>query len=114
MYDEVEAGYPSFLAEAHALLSSRIRDPEFGFIVRRLWMEDIGEPRDGWHQTMQARYESFAASWWPQSQVKSKDDQFLKQTLSVWQKRSVVCLSLPAARRLIENASRLVDVLVKP
>ena len=114
IYSEVDKQYPLFLESVHGLMAEQAGRPEFPFVVRRIWMDSAGEMPLGWECGFRECYESFVRrfTWTPHS-CSRLNDRLLKRTLSVWQARTVIPLSVNAASSMIMEVERLVDAGVE-
>jgi hypothetical protein len=102
IYAEVDEAYPAFLAEAKTLLPDRASSPRFGFIIRRLWFEDVGELADNWQEALRTRYDSFEAAFdWTVPPGTSASPELVARTLSVWQRRYLTDLRVRHALDMI-------------
>ena len=108
IYGEIEAQYPKFLADAAQELSDKKDSPRFNFILRRLWMERVGELHDDWRTELRDWYTRFEnAMDWSVPVGSDQDEDFVAVTLSVWQKRYVTDLKTLDAIEMIRNVQNL-------
>ena len=108
---EMEPGYEAFLGEAQERLTAHQNEPEFTFVVRRLWMECGGEMPLSWESRYNEFYCHFA---WPRKSAGFPSDVLVKRTLSMWQRRIPHFISSDYATRMIESVGRLADAGVQP
>lgn len=114
-----EPQYPAFLQEAREVLANRVDDPQFAYIVRRIWMSADLEDQDRWRQfiapKLRAEYERIdgAMNWTGEfSSIGATwiTPQLVQRTLSLWQPRVPVSLCVRSATRLLQATGRLLDL----
>ena len=113
-----EHHFPGFLEAARDALPERAQDPQFGYVVRRLWMEAELDEKAFWEcglvPSLRASYESLDAetAWQPEGSPVEEwmCPPLIQRTLSLWQMRVPHLLSVRHAVRMLRATARLADL----
>ena len=110
--------FPSFFEEAGRQLPEHAEEPQFRFIVLRIWMQADLDQRCFWEHflvpSLRAEYERIDAqmSWEPKDLLDSgwMSPELLQRTLALWQARTPQLLNVQHAVRMVRSTARLADL----
>lgn len=121
IHSQHEGAYRRFVEEARSQLPENANDPQFDYIVRRIWMEDGPEAQEYWEQSLMPGLRSQylliedAMDWNPEGSLPETwiTPQLVQRTLSVWQKRLPIRIDVEHAVRMLRSTGRVGDLGVQ-
>ena len=118
MHSQNDDAYAEFVKEARTALPGFADDPQFPFILRRVWMEGGPDGQDDWEASLlpvvRSRYRLFVRLIERGLKREALESwitpQLVYSTLSLWQRRVPYRMRVEHAVRMLRRTGRIADL----